>query len=181
MFLGFHSSLILQAGNFVSSHCSSSIVFQFLLPILQSQRKFSIPTGEKRFSSLTSISPNCLYLLCKNLKHRNQTCVSPRLPADSSCQQTKANHFSLSLKELQLFFPLFPLLQKANNQIGFPEGIGALSPSSLLTQNQIFRSAVSETGPYTATLSHEKPPVDHCEVCTGLSRCSAGASAYMCG
>lgn len=161
---------------------------RFLLPSFQSQRKFSIPTGENTFSSLMSICPICLCLLCKKLKHRIQTCVSPRLPADSSCQQTKANRFSLSLKELELFLPLLPLLsakdytkqnlllQKANNQILFSEGIGTLSSSSLLIEKQILCSAVSETGLYTATLSREKPPVDHCEVCTGLSYCSAGAS-----
>lgn len=118
---------------------------QFFLPsFIPKPKKIQYFTRRKHIRSLLSISPNCLYLFCKKLRHRNQTCVNPRLPADSSCQQTKANHVLLSLKELNLF--LLPdrlhkaksSPKKANNQIDFSEGIGALSLSSLLVSNQIF-------------------------------------------
>lgn len=62
-------------------------------------------------SSLMLSSPIYLYLLCKKVKHWNETCASPQLPAGSSCQQTKNNHSSVShklqLKKLAAFF-FFP-------------------------------------------------------------------------
>lgn len=128
IFLGFYSSLI-QADNFVSSHCSSSIVSSSLF-LHSKAKEYSVFQQEKTCSVrlCQSLQIACM-CFAKKLKHRSQTCVSPHLPADSSCQQTKANHFSLSLEELKPFILLFPLLpakdftkqnlllQKANNHI----------------------------------------------------------------
>lgn len=158
---------------------------QFFLPsFIPKPKKIQYFTRRKHIRSLLSISPNCLYLFCKKLRHRNQTCVNPRLPADSSCQQTKANHVLLSLKELNLFL-LPDRLHKAKSSPK-KQTIRLTSQKALALYHYLLcsyqiRFFVSETGPYTAALSHEKPPVDRCEVCTELSHCSASANAYIFG
>lgn len=98
--LGFYSSLILQADNFVFSHYSSSIVSSSSF-LHYKAKENSVFQWEKTHSVH---SCQCLQIFCMCfVKNRN-----PYLPADSSCQQTKANHFSLSLEEFKPFFCLVP-------------------------------------------------------------------------